>query len=604
MNMRKLLAWASLLGMLGLASAVTDVYHYTTIGKVALTVSNFGMLGNGFRVYDPHTFQPLPSMEYPKGSGNEHLYRAGLWVGAIDPMTGQPRVTTAVSDATSASAGTQGFEFSPTPEIGDTVIERSSLITSAYYTPEAVSEQDFLATYYDYIADPLPPNHQPLYLRVHQRSYAWSYSYADDFVIVEFVIYNDNPEAELSDVYLGMYAELVSASRDFWGDRFNSSDMFQFKRLYFDDSLRMVYEHNSGVDTLATQWAGVKILGVQGPVPMDSLQVNFHWWSWQDMVGSVEDDIRYAIMSDTVRDPDVDEAYVIEHGYPDPISLVSIGPIPHLFPGDSVVFTVAFVAGENEEHLKTNAFWAQKAYDSHYILPAPPPSPRLTYRVRSNEVILLFDNSPESAIDPNTHKRDFEGYRIYRKGPQDTTFILLAEFDRIDSIGYNRGLPPHSDIPGYEDWYEFVDRGVKNGFTYEYAVTSFDQGEPTLGLESLESAIGQNVIEVIPGTPPSHEKKVGVYPNPYRQSSVWDRPGDPRGRVIRFYNLPEDCIIYIFTLNGELIKTLEHHDPILGEETWNLITDRDQAVASGMYYYVVKDLRTGKIQRGRFVILK
>ncbi len=584
--------------------AITDIYHYTNVGKIALTVTNFGMFGNGFRVYDPNTGEPLPSMEYPRGTGNEHLYRAGLWVGAIDPQTGLPHVTTGVSDATSASAGIQGFEFSPTESIGDTVVERSILLTSPYYSSDAISEQDFLATYYDYLTS--VPEHTPLHIRVVQRTYAWSYSYADDFVIAEFVVYNDNTEAELSDVYLGIYAELVSASREFWGeDRFNTSQMFQFKRLFYDDSLRMIYEHNSGVDTIATQYGGVKILGVKGNGIPDTLNFNFHWWTWRDMVGSVSDDIRYQIMSEDTIYPDVDEDYVMEHGYPDPISLLSVGPIPHLFPGDSITFTVAFVCGEDLDQLYKNAQWAQRAYDSDYILPAPPPPPRLTYLVQPNRVILLFDDSPESAIDPNTHKKDFEGYRIYRKAPEDTSFILLQEYDLVDSIGYNRGLPPKG-YNGYPDLYYFIDNGVRNGFPYQYSVTSFDKGDPTLGLESLESSISLNIVTVYPGTPPLNpreNKKVGVYPNPYRRSSVWDSP-DPYGRVLRFYNLPKRCVIYIYTLSGELIKTINHNDPILGEEKWNLITDYEQAVASGMYYFVVKNLDSGAVQRGRFVILK
>jgi hypothetical protein len=161
-------------------------------------------------------------------------------------------------------------------------------------------------------------------------------------------------------------------------------------------------------------------------------------------------------------------------------------------------------------------------------------------------------------------------------------------------------------LPGYEDWYEYDDIGVKNGFRYVYAVTAFDRGDPALGLESLESAKSQNAVTIYPGTPASPQltRKVKVYPNPYVKHSVWDKPGDPFGRVIRFYNLPEKCVIYIFTMNGELVKTIRHDNPLLGEETWNLITDKEQDAASGLYYFVVKDLKTGKIQRGQFVIIK
>ena len=52
-----------------------------------------------------------PSMEYPLNSGIEHLFEAGLWIGAI--VDGQYLVSTSAKDAASGyTTGQTGFEFS------------------------------------------------------------------------------------------------------------------------------------------------------------------------------------------------------------------------------------------------------------------------------------------------------------------------------------------------------------------------------------------------------------------------------------------------------------------------------------------------------------
>jgi len=92
-------------GARGLAKPLVDDFrHYTTIGNIGLTVTNFSNFGNGFS--NPEQ----PSCEYPRGSGVEHLYRGGLWVGARTP-DGTIHVTTGALDAGSVDQG----EGSPEP---------------------------------------------------------------------------------------------------------------------------------------------------------------------------------------------------------------------------------------------------------------------------------------------------------------------------------------------------------------------------------------------------------------------------------------------------------------------------------------------------------
>lgn len=118
-----------------------DNTKYTTVGNIAITVSNFGVIGTGFK-----TWPTQPSFQYPRGSGIEHLFIGGLWVGASTSFGLQ--VTTGAVDVSSIKSGQMsGFEF--TTGINSKVVERSSLPDNQFYSPNAVSHQDFIADFTD-----------------------------------------------------------------------------------------------------------------------------------------------------------------------------------------------------------------------------------------------------------------------------------------------------------------------------------------------------------------------------------------------------------------------------------------------------------------------
>lgn len=85
--------------------------------------------------------------------------------------------------------------------------------------------------------------------------------------------------------------------------------------------------------------------------------------------------------------------------------------------------------------------------------------------------------------------------------------------------------------------------------------------------------------------------KIRVVPNPYIVSSLYEPEfGELRReplRQIQFVNLPPECTIYIFTIDADLIKTIEHN-AANGTETWDLRTEGGRELAAGMYIYVVK----------------
>jgi len=81
-----------------------------------------------------------------------------------------------------------------------------------------------------------------------------------------------------------------------------------------------------------------------------------------------------------------------------------------------------------------------------------------------------------------------------------------------------------------------------------------------------------------------------------------------------FLNIPEQCVIRIYTLAGDLVKVITHNGysewnvPYwygLNGAYWNLISDNNQAVVSGVYLFNVQDADDKKDDFvGKFVIIK
>jgi len=220
---------------------------------------------------------------------------------------------------------------------------------------------------------------------------------------------------------------------------------------------------------------------------------------------------------------------------------------------------------------------------------------------------------------------------------------LIREYDIKDQLFYDTGLDsirldnPIEEIEinpetGLLDTvlytYELIIDNLHNGWQYAFAVSAFDSGDQKINLPSLESSRLQNSVVMIPGTlpmPASEKRNVGVYPNPYRTSALWDG-GFERERKIVFFNLPARCEVRIYTLAGDIVDEFTHEStsydgqdikwfrefspsdrtPVFsgGEHAWDLVTNNDQALATGLYLFTVKDLENGEIFKGKFVIIK
>ena len=140
----------------------------------------------------------------------------------------------------------------------------------------------------------------------------------------------------------------------------------------------------------------------------------------------------------------------------------------------------------------------------------------------------------------------------------------------------------------------YIDNDVVRGEAYHYAVTAVDDGsQNTNGIrpgQPLESSKYANRTEVAafafaPGAETA--QKVRIVPNPYvRKAGDFNFTGDDN--KILFVNLPPYCTLNIFTVTGDLVKTIDHSSGS-ADESWDQVTNANQFVASGVYILQVDE---------------
>jgi hypothetical protein len=103
--------------------------------------------------------------------------------------------------------------------------------------------------------------------------------------------------------------------------------------------------------------------------------------------------------------------------------------------------------------------------------------------------------------------------------------------------------------------------------------------------------------------------RIRVVPNPYvvthegEQRLLSTQTSGRGDRNIRFTHIPPGSKISIFTVRGELIKTLRHDDIYSGDVFWNLRTEENLDVAYGVYVYVLEAQDIGT-KIGKFALIK
>ncbi|MBN1543705.1 T9SS type A sorting domain-containing protein [candidate division KSB1 bacterium] len=656
-------------------------FRQQTKGLQWLNLANYGEFANpderaGF----------YPNLEYPGGSGTEFLFSGGLWVGAVkggtpivstvtdgdngtneygpvmdwletdkerlpkekdddgdwtqaDDLDGNG-VPSADWDGPDADANGDGvFDYDPEPNIDedpvgdisadfidndyDGLIDADDPDLDGDKVPGSLDDdgdglededgigragQEFITAYVDTCADcinsPDSDGFTPLGIRVVQHSYQWAESYADDFLIFDFVITNIGNET-LNDVYLALFFDFdvlhISQGRE------GSEDDLTF----YIDSLETAIGGDPDGDNglLASKWFGVRVL--QTPMP----DITTTYKNFDRLQGGDPDTNRdkYLMMSSGERDPDVSESEAGDWRF-----LLAFGPLGDLAPHETLPVTCAVINGFDIETIVTNSRQALSMYQADFRGPSAPETPKFTAYPEDGAVRLVWEDNAEASVDPISKEMDFEGYRIWRTA-DGVNYTLVAEYDLVNGLGYDIGMPS-TNTAGL---YEYVDRGVVNGFPLKYAVTAYDNGNNGDGINHpeadrasggvgvLESSRGTDVLQdIIPAlSVQSSVKNVYVVPNPYVGSSrleIVSRTNPLTGgrlfpKDIEFRNLPGECTIDIFTLAGDHVQTLQHTDGT-SFQTWDLKTRNNQEIAPGVYFYRVKSADEEVVDK--FVVIK
>ena len=101
---------------------------------------------------------------------------------------------------------------------------------------------------------------------------------------------------------------------------------------------------------------------------------------------------------------------------------------------------------------------------------------------------------------------------------------------------------------------------------------------------------------------------IRVVPNPYIVTAAWEPQNtynSGRGpREIHFINLPAQCTIRIYDVNGTLVDRLDHNSSIeVGEEIWDVLSKENLDISYGIYLYHIDAPGIGQ-KTGTFAIIK
>ncbi|MCJ7458294.1 MAG: hypothetical protein MUP17_04825, partial [candidate division Zixibacteria bacterium] len=392
------------------------------VAKYCFPLTNWGFIGSQARrqqesqggCFNPNPAQdlPAPSFEYPCGSDLDYLFQGALWVGAV------------VEGETLVSVGADGWlgvyeMFPATEDQGGCIKEKSIRPSTPNCNPPdtagAISEQDIIATYSDTATVGINPDdydrrpHKPIGIQIEQKSYSWSYDYAEDLALIDFTIRNIG-QKNVKNIWMGLYvdADVYHISKgapgsfdDITGYRFTYPSPLWGDTMQYQDTIQIGWiADNDGdlgkggvvTDKSITGLTGTRV--VRAPTE----KISFNWWLsegndpvnldwgpqkqdnwdlWIKNYGSwceggkgtpCGDRAKYYTMSNDEFDYDQIYACInksdsgwlpppgfctdLADGY-DTRYLFSFGPISVLAPDESKKITISYVAAENF-HYKVN----------------------------------------------------------------------------------------------------------------------------------------------------------------------------------------------------------------------------------------------------------
>ena len=278
--------------------------------------------------------------------------------------------------------------------------------------------------------------------------------------------------------------------------------------------------------------------------------------------------IVYAVVASTM-----DRAKVVEGGVANIDLMISEGLVNH----------------------KQNIANAKALYAAGYDWADPPPSvDDLTLTPVGGGIELSWPAVADDYKDPDSNTNDFAGYKIYT-----STYFTIGPWTEVADV-------PKASATVENGVVKYTHTGMPLGVGAYFYVSTYD----TDGNQSGET--GANRFPVYPLMAVNDDfpnTRVHVVPNPFRIKSGLVGAGEELR--MDFINLPASATIRIYTLAGDLVKTINHDDGS-GSKAWGSIQTLDYQtndwllyIQPGFYiYHVESQTGDGKEFVGKFAIIK
>lgn len=362
----------------------------TAASNIRINVTNFGTFGNSFDGYRDGS--GTPSCEFPAGSGIEHLFEAGIWIGG--KLNGaDARVTTSAFDNTAGyTPGSGGFETFALSALNT----RSSLFDSRFYSAQAVSHEDFIAVISDTV-EFYPgtsirvggPDHQSMGLEITMETYNWNYLFSDFVLFVNFTIKNIGPNY-YDDLHVGLWGNTVVRNINVTPAGTGGAQFYNKGGNGYLDSLNMAYCFDATGDPGFTDsYISQKFLGaidkegfhspnidsnfnqLTGQRELDNFNSNYQSWVFNDFsaqfaapsnegqrLNKMSSGLNQSPCWTDPNDPgcpgNLDfQAILNQSG--NRSDLLSAGPFARFEPGDEVTVTFAYILAKKNEDGQSNA---------------------------------------------------------------------------------------------------------------------------------------------------------------------------------------------------------------------------------------------------------
>ena len=210
---------------------------------------------------------------------------------------------------------------------------------------------------------------------------------------------------------------------------------------------------------------------------------------------------------------------------------------------------------------------ALEAWNNGLDIPDPLPAPNLN--VTSGPNVIYLDWNWE---DITTDIQNIESINIYRKVGN----FLVDEYDELNASGVHVLWELIDSVPG--DVTSWADSNAVRGYPYHYTVTAVDNA----GLESSKYANRSEIAAFAFAPGADNTNQIRIVPNPFIAGGAdFNFPGQYKDDLL-FVNLPPYCTLRIYTVTGDLIKTIEHQTGS-ADERWDQVTASNQKIASGVY---------------------